>query len=466
MSSQAATCSASPRPAPARPPPSRCRSCIASGRTAAAPGPQSCRALVLTPTRELASQIAESFRTYGRAHGLSAMTVFGGVAHQPQIARADRAASTSSSPRPAACSTSSTRATSPLDGVEILVLDEADQMLDMGFIHAIRKHRRRRCRSSARRCSSRRPCRARSRELADELLQRSGQGLGRARRDHRRARRPARASSSTAAQSGRCWPICSQTRRWRARSSSRAPSTAPTASSSTSTTRGIRAEAIHGNKCQSQRERALADFKRGTVRVLVATDIAARGIDVDGVIARHQLRPAERARDLRPPHRPHRARRREGIAISLLRRRGARFLRDIEKLIRMNLPTSGSIQPGPALAAAEHRPARSRSLNGHRQARPRHHGQGREQASTAPHRGATHGGDHHGGRKAGGPGHQSERHAHGQARSAHGGAPAQGHGPSRAGQRQAQAGHGQARPMQGRPPQKRPRFRPQAGGGR
>ena len=72
---------------------------------------------------------------------------------------------------------------------------------------------------------------------------------------------------------------------------------------------GVKALAMHGNKSQRQREQALARFESGAVDTLVATDVAARGIDVERDLARHQLRPARRQRDLRPPHRPHRPRR-------------------------------------------------------------------------------------------------------------------------------------------------------------
>ena len=88
---------------------------------------------------------------------------------------------------------------------------------------------------------------------------------------------------------------------------------------------GIAAAAIHGNKSQPQRERALAAFRAGKSRVLVATDIAARGIDVDGVTHVDQFRAAERARNLRPPHRPHGARRRRRGRHVVLQRRGARL---------------------------------------------------------------------------------------------------------------------------------------------
>ncbi len=88
---------------------------------------------------------------------------------------------------------------------------------------------------------------------------------------------------------------------------------------------GVGAEAIHGNKSQGARQRALEDFRAGTVRVLVATDIAARGIDVDGDHPRDQLRPAECAGELCAPHRPHRARGRQRHRALVLRRRGARL---------------------------------------------------------------------------------------------------------------------------------------------
>ena len=75
---------------------------------------------------------------------------------------------------------------------------------------------------------------------------------------------------------------------------------------------GITAAALHGNKSQNARTRALADFKNGAVRALVATDIAARGIDIDAAAARRQFRTAERRRGLCASHRPHRPRRRRG----------------------------------------------------------------------------------------------------------------------------------------------------------
>ena len=177
-------------------------------------------------------------------------------------------------------------------------------MLDLGFIHALKrivtllpKDRQT--------CSSRPRCRRRSRRSPTTFLRDPGQGRRGPGRDDGRARRAERHVRADGPQAGspRDCPAgsCDRARpRLHA-----APSTAPTRSCAALEKAGIAASAIHGNKSQPQRERALAAFRAGTCRVLVATDIAARGIDVDGVTPRHQLRPAERAGILRPPHRPH-----------------------------------------------------------------------------------------------------------------------------------------------------------------
>ena len=94
---------------------------------------------MITPTRELASQIGESLATYGRHLALRNTVIFGGVGQRPQVNALIATASTSSSRRPAACSTSWRRATSASTALEILVLDEADRMLDMGFLPDVRR---------------------------------------------------------------------------------------------------------------------------------------------------------------------------------------------------------------------------------------------------------------------------------------------------------------------------------------
>ena len=152
---------------------------------------------------------------------------------------------------------------------------------------------------------------------------------------------------------------------------------------------GIAAEAIHGNKSQNQRERVLAAFRKGTVRVLVATDIAARGIDVEGIS--HVV-------NFDMPNVPetyvHRIGRTAragaaGIAISLCDGAETAFLRDIEKLIRMSIPVADnrtpSRRPGFATAksasapsAGNAAPERQRFGGGHDGRRQRHHDQSSE----------------------------------------------------------------------------------------
>ncbi len=125
---------------------------------------------------------------------------------------------------------------------------------------------------------------------------------------------------------------------------------------------GITADAIHGNKSQNHRERVLAAFRTGEIRTLVATDIAARGIDVDGISSCGEFRSSQHTRDLCPPHRPHRARRRRRRRDLALAGEEMAYLRDIEKLIRISLPREDRRTPGhrdAAPAPSQHRGARS-----------------------------------------------------------------------------------------------------------
>ena len=142
-----------------------------------------------------------------------------------------------------------------------------------------------------------------------------------------------------------------------------APSTAPTRWCAACNKDGISAEAIHGNKSQNQRERVLEDFRDGRVRTLVATDIAARGIDVDGIshVINFDLPNIPESY----VHRIGRTARAgaDGIAISLCSHDELPFLRDIEKLIRMAIPATGTglaAAPGRTAAAAARRPQRQR----------------------------------------------------------------------------------------------------------
>ena len=233
---------------------------------------------------------------------------------------AARAASTSWSPRPAGCSISSSSGRLRLDSVADLVLDEADRMLDMGFIHDVRKivamlpkaaadaavlgDHAARDRASSPRELLREPVRV---EVAPptRTAERIEQRVYLRRAPDKRAL-PRRSAA----------PIP----RWRASSSSPAPSTAPTASPS------IWHEGRHRGRRdprQQVAERARSGrssgFRAGNARVLVATDIAARGIDVDDITHVVNFDLPERARELRAPHRPHRARRRGGHRDLVLR---------------------------------------------------------------------------------------------------------------------------------------------------
>ena len=250
-------------------------------------------------------------------------------------------------------------------------------MLDMGFIHDVRRIIADAAARSARRCCSRPPCRreiARAgRQHAASTRRRVAVTPGRVDgrdgssrrcyfveqgRQARAARAPARGPGDRRA----CW-------------SSRAPSTAPTASPSSSQRAGIAADAIHGNKSQNARERALDELQgRRTSRVLVATDIAARGIDVDGITHVINFDLPERARDLRAPHRPHRrGPGRSGVALSFCDApRSAAFLRDIERIVKRPIEVlrdqpfhtnAAPVQAEPARPAA--RPAMPRRHRPH-----------------------------------------------------------------------------------------------------
>ena len=126
---------------------------------------------------------------------------------------------------------------------------------------------------------------------------------------------------------------------------------------------GIAADAIHGNKSQNHRERVLAAFRTGEIRTLVATDIAARGIDVDGISHVVNFDLPNVPGNLCPSHRPHRAgRRRRHRDFARAGGEEMAFLRDIEKLIRIALPREDRRTPGhreAAPAASQHRGARS-----------------------------------------------------------------------------------------------------------
>ena len=242
--------------------------------------PRGCRALVLCPTRELATQIVESFRAYGRGTPLSAVAAFGGVPIGPQQRRlasgVDILVAT-----PGRLLDLIERKFLALSSVEVLVLDEADRMLDLGFIHALKRivkllpRQRQTLLFSA---TMPRPIAALAEEYLDAPIT--------------AAVAPA-ATTVDIVDQGVVFVASAEKRELLVRLL-RDPSLARvlvftrTKHGADRVVRhlegaGIDATAIHGNKSQPQRERALAGFRAGHTRVLVATDIAARGIDVESV---------------------------------------------------------------------------------------------------------------------------------------------------------------------------------------
>ena len=242
--------------------------------------PTHCRMLVLAPTRELASQIADSARAYGQFSKLSVATVFGGTSiakNRNDVARGiDILVAT-----PGRLIDVVEQGFLNLSMLEILVLDEADQMLDLGFIHALKKIVRMlpRKRQTLFFSATMPPS---IRQLADQFLT-----------------DPATVSvvpqATTAERVDQSVIFCNQQEKQALLTIMLGEMPIDRALVFTRTKHGadrvvkllagngIAASAIHGNKSQPQRERALAAFKAGEIPILVATDIAARGIDVSGV---------------------------------------------------------------------------------------------------------------------------------------------------------------------------------------
>jgi ATP-dependent RNA helicase RhlE len=244
------------------------------------PEPRRCRVLVLAPTRELAAQIHQSFLAYGRHSGLRAAVIYGGVGQQPQ-ARAMQHGVDVLVATPGRLLDLVSQRLVDIRSVEFLVLDEADRMLDMGFIHDVRKivgqlpRDRQTLFFSA-------TLPAEVRDLADSML--------RSPLEVRTA--PRSTPAETVSQSVFFVPKREKKallmRLLRDEATGRVIVFARTKHGADKLHRdlekaGINAAAIHGNKSQAQREKALAAFKSPRPPVLVATDIAARGIDVDDV---------------------------------------------------------------------------------------------------------------------------------------------------------------------------------------
>jgi ATP-dependent RNA helicase RhlE len=296
--------------------------------------PFHCRMLVLAPTRELASQIAESARAYGKFSRLSVATVFGGTSINKNKQDLQRGVDILVA-TPGRLLDLVDQRFCDLSMLEILVLDEADQMLDLGFIHALRRIVRLlpRKRQSLFFSATMPPA---IKELASQFLT-----------------DPATVSvvpaATTAERVEQHVTFVNQTEKQslltlllKREPIDRALIFTRTKHGADRVVKllagnGIASNAIHGNKSQPQRERALGLFKSGEVPILVATDIAARGIDVSGVshVINFELPNV-------PEQYVHRIGRtaragKSGIAISFCAEDERPYLRDIEKLTRQKV---------------------------------------------------------------------------------------------------------------------------------
>ncbi len=292
------------------------------------------RALILTPTRELAAQVAESVGTYSKYLPFSYTVIFGGVGINPQISRLRKGVDIVIA-TPGRLLDLEGQGAIDLSHIECLILDEADRMLDMGFVHDIKKvlallpKKRQNLLFSATFSTE-------IKKLADNLLNAPV------------LIEVARANQTTAQVEQVVYPVDKARKRellihlikennWQQVLVFTRTKHGANKLSQQLEKKGITSAAIHGNKSQGARTRALADFKAGSVRVLVATDIAARGIDIDQLphVVNFELPNV-------PEDYVHRIGRTgragcEGEAASLVCIDEKELLRDIEKLIKKEI---------------------------------------------------------------------------------------------------------------------------------
>jgi ATP-dependent RNA helicase RhlE len=329
------------------------------------------RAVVLTPTRELAAQIAENARTYGKYVGVRTVVVFGGVGINPQI-DALRNGCDLLIATPGRLLDLQEQGSLDLRSVQYFVLDEADRMLDMGFIHQIKRvfkllpPVRQNLMFSATYSDD-------IRELASRILRnpvsaevaarnatadRVDQQVYRVSKDHKRH------LLAHLIDEGNWHQVLVFTR-----TKHGANRLAQQLEGS-----GIRSAAIHGNKSQSARVRALADFKANKVTALVATEVAARGLDIKELpqVVNYELPnvPEDYV------HRIGRTARAGGTgrAVSLVSPDESSLLRDIERLLRKSLPVAAlpqyPISASPPRAEQSERPQRSQGRGRSQGSRP------------------------------------------------------------------------------------------------
>ncbi len=333
------------------------------------------RCLMLTPTRELAAQIEESVKTYGKYLPLTSTVIFGGVNANPQIARLKKPLDILVA-TPGRLLDHANQKNVDLSGVEILVLDEADRMLDMGFIRDIKKilamlpKQRQNLLFSATFSDE-------IKTLADGLLHNPG-FVEVARRNTASELVEQTVHMVTQGHKRELMSFLIKKNDWQqvlifTRTKHGANRLAEKLIKD-----GIEAAAIHGNKSQGARTKALAQFKDGTMRVLVATDIAARGLDIDQLPQVVNFELPNVPEDY--VHRIGRTGRAgsSGAAVSLVDREELKFLKDIEKLIKREIPKVQVEGFTPSDKPEPEAPRAPRSTQNHGRP-PRGHGQGQQQ---------------------------------------------------------------------------------------
>jgi ATP-dependent RNA helicase RhlE len=369
--------------------------------------PQGCapRALVLTPTRELAAQVAESACSYGRHSALRTAVIFGGVSEKPQI-EALRAGCDLLIATPGRLLDLAGQRALDLGAVRCCVLDEADRMLDMGFIHDIRRilkllpRERQNLMFSATYSQDIRGLAAGllREPLTIEVAPRNATAERIAQQVYRVPQAHKRHLLTHLIERGQWQQVLVFTRTKHA--ANRLTQQLQAA--------GISAAAIHGNKSQNARTRALSEFRENRIIALIATEVAARGLDI---------RELPHVVNFELPHVPedyvHRIGRtaragNSGAAISLVSPDEAPLLRDIEKLLGHPLPTAPlpdyPLPAAPSGVIAGHPPRAAVATSSHRSAR-------RHESRRSP------------GRHAGRPPRARPHHGHGQAASERAGNP-------------------------------------------
>ena len=300
------------------------------------PPRRGCRVLVLSPTRELASQIADSFRTYGRFMGVTVAVVFGGAKINPQIKALANGVDVLVA-TPGRLLDHLGQHTCHLGETEIFVLDEADQMLDLGFILPIRK------------IVAKLPAHRQNLFFSATMPTEIGKLAGDLLKDPAKVSVAPQATTVERVEQSLLFVEALRKRALLAelfaeKALNRVIVFTRTKRGADRVARyleasGVSAASIHGDKSQPQRERALAAFKAGACRALVATDIAARGIDVDSVshVINYELPNVPESY----VHRIGRTARAgaTGLAISLCSDDERNLLKDIQKVTRQIIPS-------------------------------------------------------------------------------------------------------------------------------